>query len=43
MAIRIPMYSKVSAKGAEEYGGGLGNRGVLHEPQIIDKSQKTEE
>lgn len=29
------------SKGSGRVGGGLGNRGVLHEPQIIDKSQKT--
>lgn len=27
--------------GSGRVGGGLGNRGVLHEPQINDKSQKT--
>ncbi|MDQ3015216.1 MAG: hypothetical protein M3R25_00600 [Bacteroidota bacterium] len=29
------------SKGSGRVGGGLGNRGVLHEPQISDKSQKT--
>ena len=27
--------------GSGRVGGGLGNRGVLHEPQISDRSQKT--
>ena len=27
--------------GFRRVGGGLGNRGVLHEPQINDRSQKT--
>ncbi len=29
------------SKGSGRVGGGLGNRGVLHEPQISDRSQKT--
>ncbi len=29
------------SKGSGRVGGGLGNRGVLHEPQIQDRSQKT--
>jgi len=29
------------SKGSGRVGGGLGNRGVLHEPQINDRSQKT--
>ena len=29
------------SKGSGRVGGGLGNRGVLHEPQINDHSQKT--
>ena len=29
------------SKGSGRVGGGLGNRGVLHEPQIKDRSQKT--
>jgi len=29
------------SKGSGRVGGGLGNRGVLHEPQIKDGSQKT--
>lgn len=29
------------SKGSGRVGGGLGNRGVLHEPQISDGSQKT--
>ena len=29
------------SKGSGRVGGGLGNRGVLHEPQIQDGSQKT--
>ncbi len=29
------------SKGSGRVGGGLGNRGVLHEPQIVDRSQKT--
>ena len=29
------------SKGSGRVGGGLGNRGVLHEPRINDRSQKT--
>ncbi len=29
------------SKGSGRVGGGLGNRGLLHEPQIQDRSQKT--
>jgi TonB family protein len=29
------------SKGSGRVGGGLGNRGVLHEPSINDRSQKT--